>query len=396
MNKVLLHPDVQDFIRSNLRSNLSELILKGSPFPEITVQELAVQISGLKKAETKLPFWFSKPGIIFPPNLNLEQTSSEVTARHKAELTNGRLLIDLTGGFGIDSYFFSKNVEEVIHCEINTELSETAQFNFNVLGAENIRTISGDGIKFLKTSEEKFDFIYIDPARRDDYGGKVFLLEQCTPNVSKNLSLFFSKTQNILIKTSPLLDLSAGIAELENVREIQIISVNNEVKELLWILKKGFDGKILISTWNYLPKKVENFASEYKEEHTEISFNYPKKYLYEPNPAIMKSGQFAALAEETGTSKLHKNSHLFTSEEPIEFPGRSFEVLKVIPYNKKQLRNLNELKKANIATRNFPKTVAQLRKEHKIADGGEWYVFFTTGPKEEKLVVICKKLNTLR
>ena len=395
MNKALLTPQVQEFIRSHLRGELSQLVLKGSPFPEVTIQELATQISGLRKAETKLPLWFSKPEIIFPPNINLEQTSSEITAKHKTGIVSGNKLIDLTGGFGIDSYLFSEEVEEVVHCELNRELSEIAQHNFKALGAENIRVISGDGILYLKSTEEKFDWIYLDPARRDDYGGKVFLLEQCTPDVPQNLKLFFTKAENVLIKTSPLLDLTAGITELENVREIQIVSVQNEVKELLWVLKKNYSGEIIISTWNFLQDKVEKFSSEYKKEHFEIIFSTPNKYLYEPNPAVMKSGLFPALAENTRTSKLNSNSHLFTSAEQVEFPGRGFEVIKTVPYNKKFIKNFSELKKANITTRNFPKTVAEIRKEHKITDGGDLFVFFTTGPAEEKLVVICKKLKSL-
>ncbi len=392
MNKALLHKDVQDFIFKNRSASLSKLILKGSPFKDVSIQEIAIQIAGVSKAKSKLPTWYLTKNILFPPNLNLEQTSSEKTAKYKASLVEGKKLIDLTGGFGIDAYFFAERLNEVIHCELNLELSELAEHNFEILNAINVKTIQGDGIEYLKNSEQYFDWIYLDPSRRDDAGGKVFQLSDCTPNPAKHLELFFERADQILIKTSPLLDLKAGIGELKNVSEIHIVAVNQEVKELLWILNKNASEKIKVKTIHFQNKITQTFETNFRASQSDIPLSFPLNYLYEPNPAIMKSGMFRDLTSQTDSFTLHSNSHLFTSKELKEFPGRRFEILEVLPYNKKQLKQRLTLKKANITIRNFPKTVAEIRKELKIEDGGDTYLFFTTNLDEKKIVVVCKKV----
>jgi len=392
LNKAILNPEIQQFIQDNLRKDISKLILKGSPFKEISIQELATQISGLIRAERKLPTWFKTDGIVFPPNLNLEQTSSEITANYKSELIEGKVLVDITGGFGIDDLYFAKRFKKVIHCEMNAELSELASHNFHVLGATNIDTFSGDGLSYLENTSEKIDWIYLDPARRDDHGGKVFLLEHCTPNVPLNLKFLFSKAENILLKTSPLLDISLGIDELRKVIAIHVVAVNNEVKELLWVLNRNISSGIKIKTVNITKKSTQILESVLTEAQAGYDFKLPLKYLYEPNAAIMKSGLFSVLAEETGTFKLHNNSHLYTSEELKPFPGRSFEILNILPYHKKTLKQALKLEKANVTTRNFPRSVSEIRKELKLEDGGDHYLFFTTNFREEKIVLVCKKV----
>ncbi|MBK5191610.1 MAG: class I SAM-dependent methyltransferase [Flavobacteriaceae bacterium] len=395
MNKALLNTAVQDFILKNRTANLSKLILKGSPFKDVSIQEIAIQIAGLSKAKSKLPTWYLTKNILFPPNLNLEQTSSEKTARYKASLVEGKKIIDLTGGFGIDSYFFAERFKEVIHCELNMELSELAEHNFEILNATNVKTIQGDGIEYLKNSEQYFDWIYLDPSRRDDAGGKVFQLSDCTPNPAEHLDLFFEKADHILIKTSPLLDLKAGIGELKNVSEIHIVAVNQEVKELLWILNKNASEEIKVKTIHFQNKITQSFETNFSDSQSDIPLSLPLNYLYEPNPAIMKSGMFRELASQTDSYTLHSNSHLFTSKQLKDFPGRRFEILEVLPYNKKLLKQRLTIKKANITIRNFPKTVAEIRKELKIEDGGESYLFFTTNLNEKRIVVVCKKISNL-
>lgn len=391
MNKAILKPEVQQFIREHLEDDLSKLILKGSPFDDVSIQELAIQINGLQRAKSKLPIWFKTEGILFPPNLNLEQTSSEVTARYKASITNGSTLVDLTGGMGIDTYYFSEKFEQVFHLEINPELSTIAAHNFEKLQNKNIKNLQGNGLEFLRSYAEKFDWIYLDPARRDDHGGKVFLLEHCTPDVVSNLTLFFSKSDNILIKTSPLLDLTVGANDLSYLKEIHIVAVNNEVKEILWVLKKGYSEKIEIKTVNFQKKEDQYFQGGYSAGVGPAPLSLPLKYLYEPNPAVMKSGLFAEVGLQTKTSKLHVSSHLYTSNTMVDFPGRRFEITEVLPYSKK-LKNHPGFQKANITIRNFPKQVSEIRKEMKIADGGDTYLFFTTNLNEEKIVVMCKKV----
>ena len=392
MNRNLLRKDVQDFIQENRKTDLSKFILKGSPFPDVTVQELAVQIKGFNTAEKKLPTWYSTHGILFPPKLNLEQTSSEKAAKYKAEIIYGKRLIDLTGGFGVDAYCFSRTFTEVDYCEMNAELAEIAAHNFKNLGAENIEVYTGDGIVYLGANSSKADWIFLDPARRDNHGGKVFKLEDCLPDVPEHLQLLFTRTDKILIKTSPLLDLKAGLDELKNVSGIHIVSVENEVKELLWVLTPNSKPEVGIKTINFQKKGDQVFEANLEREVTETDYSLPQKFLYEPNPAIMKSGLFAALGQQTETKKLHQHSHLFTSEEEKKFPGRKFEIIDVKEFNKRKLKNEFKDKKANITTRNFPESVSEIRKKLQIKDGGKDYLFFTTNLRNEKIVIKCRKL----
>lgn len=394
MNEHLLNPEIQQFISENYKIPTSEIVLKGSPFKAVSVQELATQIFGKRKAERKLPTWFKNNQILYPPTLNLEQTSSEITAEYKASLISGKSLADLTGGFGIDTFFFSKKTERVVYFEINTELSELARHNFKVLASKNIQTINKDAIAHLKAIDVHFDWIFIDPSRRDDAGGRVFLLSDCIPNVPENLDFLFQKTDQILLKTSPLLDISAGISELKNISEIHIVAVNNDVKELLWVLEKVPSEAIKLKTINFKNNENQVFESSFEEnENAQISFSSPLTYLFEPNPAIMKSGMFSSLGSFFNLKKLQVNTHLFTSGSPIEnFPGRSFKIEKILDFNGKKLKKELNISTANITTRNFPLSVAEIRKRFKIAEGGETYMFFTTIEKEKKIVLICRKL----
>lgn len=392
INKGLFDREVTKFIRENQNKDLPKLILKGSPFQNVSIQELAVQIKGLKVARKKFPEFYETEAILYPHKLNLEQTSSEATARYKAKLVQGENGIDLTGGMGIDSYYLSKNFDRFTYCEINQELAEIAAHNFKQLGADNISVKPVNGIDILERSAEKFDWVYADPARRDEHGGKVFKLDDCEPNIPANLELIFDHTDNVIIKTSPILDISAGIEELTYVKEIHIIAVRNEVKELLWILEKDFKDEPLIKTANFEKNEVQEFSGFRQSNGETVVFSNPEKYLYEPNAAVMKSGLFDALATKTNTKKLHQNSHLYTSEELLKFPGRSFEITDISNYKHSNLKRYFKNRKANISTRNFPETVEQIRKKFKIKDGGDNYIFFTTNASEEKIVIFCKKI----
>lgn len=393
MNPRLLHKEVQEFIfeKSNNPIDLSALILSGSPFEGISSQELGQQIGSRLKAKQKLPTWYTKTGIYYPPTLNLEQTSSEATAIYKSNLVSGDTLIDLTGGFGIDDYFFSKKMKNVIHCELNPELSKIATHNFEVLKAKNIKTISGDSIEILKECGIA-DWIYIDPSRRHDSKGKVFFLEDCLPNVPENIDLLFAKGEHIVIKTSPLLDIQIGIKALKHVKEIHIVALDNDVKELLWVLDQDFSGDINIKTVNLQKNGNQEFSFLLNREvQQSLNLGTPKTYLYEPNSAILKSGGFLSIANTLELEKLHQHSHLYTSEKKIDFPGRCFKVISVHPYQKKTLSKLG-ITKANITTRNFSESVAAIRKKFKIKDGGENYLFFTTNSEHKKVIIQCKKI----
>lgn len=392
MNSAILHPEVQQFITDNLKSNITKLILKGSPFDEISIQELANQIVSKQKSTTKLTTWFSTENIYYPEKVSIEQTSSEITAKYKSEIIKGDSIIDITGGFGVDCFYFSKHFKEVIHCEINEGLSTIVKHNYQQLNIKNCTTISGDGIGYLKKTKDNFDCIYIDPSRRNDIKGKVFLLKDCLPNVPENIDFLFSKTNQILIKNSPILDITSTINELKFVKEIHIISIQNEVKELLFLLEKGFDKTIKIKTINIRNNNIQIFNFNHKEKVLS-EYSEPLTYLYEPNAAILKSGGFHHLTNQFSVNKLHKHSHLYTSEELINFPGRKFKIEHLLSYDKKKIIKFLPENKANITTRNFPETVAKIRKETKIKDGGSIFIFFTMNIKNELIVLICSKIQ---
>ncbi|WP_405606134.1 class I SAM-dependent methyltransferase [Polaribacter sp. Asnod1-A03] len=392
MNLNLLQPKAQQFIVDNLKSNITKLILKGSPFDEISVQELANQIIAKQKSEQKLATWFSTNNIYFPPKLSIEQTSSEITANYKANLVQGNSIIDITGGFGVDCFYFAKQFKKVTHCEINEDLSTIVKHNYQQLKVNNITTFSGDGIHFLQNSDKNFDTIYIDPSRRNDIKGKVFLLQDCLPNVPENIDFLFSKTNQILIKNSPILDISSAISELKFVKEIHIIAIKNEVKEVLFLLEKNYESNIQIKTINLLKEGSQKFDFNLNEI-VSSEYSEPLAYLYEPNAAILKSGGFHQISKQLNLFKLHQHSHLYTSSNLIDFPGRIFKIDSVLNYDKKKIKRLIKEKKANITTRNFPKTVAQIRKETNLSDGGNNYLFFTTDKENKYICILCSKIN---
>jgi hypothetical protein len=389
----ILYPKVQEFIQNQLGVSITKLALQKNPFPEIDWLTILNQIEAKTKSREKLPTWFTTKAIIYPSKLSVEQTSSERTAEYKSSLIAGNSLIDLTGGFGVDDYYFAKKINKITHCEINTDLSEIVKHNFKQLGVTNINCIAGDSLTTLQSTTEKWDWMYIDPSRRNDAKGKVFMLKDCLPNVPENLDFYFERSDTILIKTAPLLDIAAGLSELQNVKTIHIIALENEVKELLWELHKNYLGAIGIKTVNLTKDATNSFDFILNQESTEANYSLPKRYLFEPNSAIMKSGGFNAISVQYRLDKLHKHSHLYTSNELIDFPGRVFEIQHAIHYSKKEIKIHLENSKQNITTRNFPETVELIRKKWKIKDGGNSYCFFTTDMKNDKIVLICTKIN---
>ena len=343
------------------------------------------------KSKSKLTTWFTTEGIYFPPSISIEQTSSEITAKYKTDLLSGKSIIDLTGGFGVDCYYFSKKFEKVVHCEKNVELSEIVKHNYKKLKVDNIECKAQNSTEVLTDSDTNFDWIYIDPSRRSDIKGKVFLLKDCLPNVPANLDLYFSKSKNILIKTAPILDITAGINELNHIKSIHIIAIDNEVKELLWILEKDFSGKIEITSVNIQKEKTDSNSFVFGQ-NTPTTFDLPNMFLFEPNAPLLKSGCSDNLSKTLNVDKLHPHSHLFTNLKLIDFPGRRFMIESVIPFKKEELKKHIEGKKMNITTRNFPLTVEEIRKKYKIAEGGNVFTFFTTNINDEKIVLICNKI----
>jgi len=431
----------QDFIRQHQDEDVRQLAFLGSKYPEVDMPFALDQIRGRKMARVKLPRWASLEGIIYPPHISMEQCSSESTALYKAELA-ARLLglpasssgiemkaeneiefVDLTGGFGVDfSYIAARLGVKSMYVERQAHLCEAAKENFERLGLKNAIVKNGDGIEVLHSFLSKKDdaasaddslgitydqprsllktnlglkIIFIDPARRDDAGNKVVSLKDCTPDVTVLQEEMLSKTDYVIIKLSPMLDWHRAISELSHVREVHIISVNNECKELLLVLSARNMGENLRI---YCINDAQSFVCDELDMESSSVKIAPStleemQYLYEPNASLMKAGCFGVLSGRYDARMLSKNSHLFVSQAPIEaFPGRSFRIIAVSSFNKKELkRHLSGITKANIATRNFPLSVAELRKRLKLKDGGETYIFATTLSDESHVLVITEK-----
>ena len=431
----------QDFIRQYQDDDVRQLAFLGSKYPEVDMPFALDQIRGRKMARVKLPRWASLEGIIYPPHISMEQCSSESTALYKAELA-ARLLglpasssgtemkaeneiefVDLTGGFGVDfSYIAARLGVKSMYVERQAHLCEAAKENFGRLGLKNAIVKNGDGIEVLHSFHPKkkdvasaddslgitydqprsllktnlgLKIIFIDPARRDDAGNKVVSLKDCTPDVTVLQEEMFLKADYVIIKLSPMLDWHRAISELSHVREVHIISVNNECKELLLVLSARNMGENLRI---YCINDAQSFVcDELDMESSSVkiapSILEEMQYLYEPNASLMKAGCFGVLSGRYDARMLSKNSHLFVSREPIAaFPGRSFRIIAVSSFNKKELkRHLSGITKANIATRNFPLSVAELRKRLKLKDGGETYIFATTLSDESHVLMITEK-----
>jgi hypothetical protein len=393
LDSTILQPQIQEFIENQIGYSISKLALQKNPFPEVEWIKVLNQIEAKTKAKDKLPTWFNTKNIIYPSKISVEQTSSEPTALYKSSIVSGESLIDLTGGFGVDDFFFATKIKSVVHCEINPELSAIVKHNFEQLNIKNIECHAGDSLETLKKLNRKWDWIYIDPSRRNDAKGKVFMLKDCLPNVPENLNFYFENSDAILIKTAPLLDLSAGLSELKNVKTIHIVALENEVKELLWELHKEYAGEITLKTVNINKGTIDTFEFLINQESVFPAYSLPRKYLYEPNSAIMKSGGFDEVSVNYNISKLHKHSHLYTSDKILSFPGRIFEITAAFPYNKIEIKNQMSGKQFNITTRNFPETVENIRKKWKIKEGGNLYSFFSTDVNNNKIVLICAKIN---
>ena len=431
----------QNFIRQHQDDDVRQLAFLGSKYPEVDMPFALDQIRGRKMARVKLPRWASLEGIIYPPHISMEQCSSESTALYKAELA-ARLLglpasssgtemkaeneiefVDLTGGFGVDfSYIAARLGVKSMYVERQAHLCEAAKENFGRLGLKNAIVKNGDGIEILHSFHPKkkdaasaddslgitydqprsllktnlgLKIIFIDPARRDDAGNKVVSLKDCTPDVTVLQEEMLSKADYVIIKLSPMLDWHRAVSELSHVREVHIISVNNECKELLLVLSaRNMGGNLRINCINdaqsFVCDELDMESSQVKIAPSTLE---EMQYLYEPNASLMKAGCFGVLSDRYDARMLSKNSHLFVSQAPIEaFPGRSFRIIAVSSFNKKELkRHLSGITKANIATRNFPLSVAELRKRLKLKDGGETYIFATTLSDESHVLVITEK-----
>lgn len=368
---------IEQFINENLATDLHSLLLRKSPFSGISMPEIVQQIKGKKVAQKKFPFLL-KDGIVFPPNLNLEQASSQSTAEFKAKNLKGKKFLDLTTGFGIDAYFLSQNFEEITLVEKDPELLEIVKHNWEIFNRTSI-FLTEDLEQFLENNQEKFDLIYLDPARRDSQKNKKFLLEDLSPNLLEIQNELTLISDQIIIKLSPLIDISYLISVLKNISKIQIIAVRNEVKELLVFIKSGktFDD-VEISCINLESDDAE-FNFKFKEEKNRTSaFSEPMDFLYIPNNSVLKAGAFNSISAIFQLFKLHPNSHFYTAADCKEnFPGR---ILKVKLIESKEIKKGEQF---NIISKNYPLSPDEIKKKYKIMDGGKEYLIFTQSRKNK-------------
>ena len=386
-----MNESTKQFIRENLNADVPTLALKKAPVG--TDFSLALrQISARQLLRKKVPEWSENEDLLFPAHLSIEQCSSEASANYKANLLNGNTFADLTGGLGIDTYYIDRHFQKTDYVERQTELCDLARHNFSVLNTK-IEVHNEKAEDYLNHCEPK-DCIFIDPARRDEHGRKTVSIADCTPNVADLQGLLLQKAEKVMVKLSPMLDISKALEELHHVKELHVVAVANECKELDFILERGYQGEIQFVCVNLLTEQPEvRFTMEEERNSSGKLAESVLKYLYEPNPAVMKAGCFKLLTQRFNVFKLHKNSNLYTSEDLIsDFPGRIFEVEGWAPYNKKVKQALlQDVDKASIAVRNFPLSVAELRKTLKISDGDEWFLFATTLKGEQKILIKTKK-----
>ena len=400
--------------------DVRELALKAKRVDGLDLPLALDQIAGWQIASKKLPQWASCEGIVYPPHISMEQCSSQFTAQYKSEIAQTllkpattvrarvsdsaesdtlvakRAMVDLTGGFGVDFSYLARGFSQATYVERQRHLCDLAAHNMAALGLDQARIVCGDGVEYLRQMDP-VDFIYLDPARRDEHGARTYAIEDCTPNVLELRNLLLAKSQCTLVKLSPMLDWRKAVADFDGaVREVHIVATGNECKELLLVLgrpahsdaRDGVDGAG--SHWRLAPhvfcvnddQRIDYDSATYTQGLRIGGKPLPeaKNYLYEPNASIMKAGCFDLVEERFGVTQIGPSSHLFVSEQQIaDFPGRGFAIEAVGSMNKKDTKRLlNGAKQANIAVRNFPLTAPQLRKKLKLADGGTVYLFGTT------------------
>jgi hypothetical protein len=391
------------FVRENLTADVRSLLLRSHP-AGMDIRKLVAQVLARQKARDKLPAWYATYALIFPPVLSVEQASSERTAHYKASLVQGALLVDVTGGMGVDTWAFSQVMERVVYVEQRPELVEHARHNLPLLGVTNAEFLMGDGLRMLgeitaSSPEEKADWLYLDPHRRDEQGGKVVKLNDCDPDITQPgvLDRLLQYTHKILVKVSPLLDIDLALKQLANrVETVHIVAIQGEVKELLFVVGNQVIDKIDVefNTVNLLPDTVVGLQFRWQEELTAtVDFGNPQTYLYEPNAAVLKAGAFRLVATRFGLIKLAPNSHLYTSDTlKPDFPGRLFILKAIIKPDKNTLKKHIPDLKANLTTRNFPQTVAELRKKLSLREGGSVYILATTLLNGDKRLLITQKV----
>ena len=401
---MLINEKTWDFIRQHANDDVRKLALQGAKDAEVDLQMALQQIAGRQTARRKLPSWASVDGVVYPPHLNMEQCSSEQTARYKENLAlkpspkgEGSVFVDLTGGFGVDFYWLSQGFQHRCYVEQNEQLCAISSHNFELLGLE-CSVCCSDTATYLTTMPH-VDLVYMDPARRNEHGGRAYGIGDCSPNVLELLPLLLEKANRVMLKLSPMLDWRKAVEDLKYVSEVHIVSVDNECKELLLMLDKECSGDLNVVCVNLSKDGEQSFTFSpspfLSSSSSSLLTSSPSHFLYEPNASIMKAGCFDEVEQRFPVRQIASNSHLFLSDVEIdEFPGRRFQVLAISSMNKQELRTaLKEVEQANISVRNFPLRVDQLRKKLKLKDGGDVYIFATTMAEGEHRLLICRKIG---
>ena len=401
---MLINEKTWDFIRQHANDDVRKLALQGAKDAEVDLQMALQQIAGRQTARRKLPSWASVDGVVYPPHLNMEQCSSEQTARYKENLalkpspkSEGSVFVDLTGGFGVDFYWLSQGFQHRCYVEQNEQLCAISSHNFELLGLDST-VCCCDSATYLTTMPH-VDLVYMDPARRNEHGGRAYSIGDCSPNVLELLPLLLEKANRVMLKLSPMLDWRKAVEDLKYVSEVHIVSVDNECKELLLILDKECSGDLHVVCVNLSKDGEQSFTFSpspfLSSSSSSLLTSSPSHFLYEPNASIMKAGCFDEVEQRFPVRQIASNSHLFLSDVEIdEFPGRRFQVLAISSMNKQELRTaLKEVEQANISVRNFPLRVDQLRKKLKLKDGGDVYIFATTMADGEHRLLICRKIG---
>lgn len=389
---------VQAFIFENEHADERELMLHHKTLFDLPSKLIAEQIAGRRKAKKKLPLWYNTKGVVYPPTLNLEQSSSQATAQFKATflktITNQKTITDLTGGFGVDSFFFSKKFDSVTSVEPNPDLLALVQHNYIQLGVTNVNHIQTTAEAFLSAATETGVF-YTDPSRRDDRTRKIFKLSDCSPDITQLHALLFANAEWLLLKASPLLDIQQGLRELPHVKIVMALAVENEMKELLFLAQRGFNEPPKIMAIDLMATgeiKSEVTFTQAQEATSQSEFSEPQQYLYEPNAALLKAGAFKVIAHKFNLYKLAQHTHLYTSQNRVhDFPGRTFQIEKVNPTDE-DLHEWLPDNRAHVAIRNYPLTAAQLMKKLNLSEGGSRFVWGLSTAKR-KYVVLCERLS---
>lgn len=388
--KILQEKGTIQFINDNLFADTNQLLLNPPSEYRRHISLIVDQILSRRKAKNKLPEWYANPNLIMPPPLSLEQCSSKSTAEYKKQFLSGKHLIDLTGGMGIDSLALSENYNQTTYVEQFDWLCEVFDHNSKILG-KNLKVVNSSAEEVLKALDGKADF-FIDPARRNEHKKQVFHFENCSPNLIELLPLFERKAEKVLVKAAPMIDISLGIEQLKSVSAVHVVSVKNEVKEVLFLLDYQVKNEPTITCANLETNQPEFSFKQSQEKMRSAKIAPVEKYIYDPNASILKAGAFKSIANSYELIKLGVNTHLYTSEKLIRnFPGRVFEVIKS-DCTKKDIAQLIPSGKANVITKNYPMKPEELKKKFKLKDGGDWFLIGYRNDKNKAKMCVIKQV----